>query len=107
MGATKDWHEDEVYGHQPFRKLKRIEFFVEGMKDRNDAAWIQHDLILNDSVIRCHIGFSTEKGAVLYNPLDADAKKILGLIKAPFSAKLIEETEISYSELLASAHHLE
>ncbi|MFA4906823.1 MAG: hypothetical protein WC602_00950 [archaeon] len=107
MGTAKDWHEDEVYGHQPFRKLARIEFLVEGMNGRDDAAWIQYGLLVNDSVIRCHIEFSAGKGEVLYNPLDANAEKILSLVKAPFKAKLLEEREVPYSALLATAFHFE
>lgn len=106
MAITKDWNTDKVYGEIPFRKVMRIEFEVKGMKERNEAAWIQHELLLNDAVLRCHIEFSTGKGEAIYNPLDADAQKILALIKEPFKPKLISERELAYTELLAESYRL-
>lgn len=107
LQLKKEWHLNENYGPTPFKKLTKLEFTVEGMKDRNDAAWIQYNMLVNESIHRVHVEFITKKGKLLYNPLELTQEQVLELVPKPFTAKAVKEEEIEYEKLLASGYHLE
>ncbi|MEW6295380.1 MAG: hypothetical protein AB1467_03750 [Candidatus Diapherotrites archaeon] len=102
----KEWQEDSSYGESPFKKLVKLEFEVKGMNERNDAAFIQFELLKQEPIIRAHIEFNSRKGEVLFNPLDLDSKKALELIPKPFKGIKLQEKEIEYKELLQEGFHL-
>jgi hypothetical protein len=102
----KQWHEHKVFGEVPFKRLVKMVFKVEGMKNRNDAAFIQYNLLVLEEVHRAHIEFETQKGFLLYNPLDAKGTEIIKKIPKPFKATILEEEEISYEDLLSEGFHL-
>jgi len=102
----KEWQEDSSYGENPFKKLVKLEFELKGMNERNDAAFIQFELLKQEPIIRAHIEFSKRKGEMLFNPLDLDSKKALELIPKPFKGIKIQEKEIPYKELLQEGFHL-
>ncbi|MFH0714347.1 MAG: hypothetical protein V1847_01255 [Candidatus Diapherotrites archaeon] len=101
----KKWIETK-FGRAPFEKVKLLRFSVQGLKDRNDAATIQYQLLLKEFIIRCHIEFETGTGSVLYNPLDADAGMVLKAIPSPFSGKVLEEKEVPFEQVLEEGFHL-
>ena len=89
----------------PFGKLIRLEFSVGGLKNKEDAAALQYRLLLNDSIIRCHVDFSKGKCELLYNPSDTNSRKIIASVKKPLVAKALDETEIKYAEIVKSGFH--
>ncbi len=89
----------------PFGKLVRLEFSVGGLKSREEAAALQYRLLLDDSIIRCHVDFNKGRCELLYNPLNTNSRKIIASVKKPLGAKAPEETEIAYAKIVKSGFH--
>lgn len=104
---NKEWNTDKTFGELPFKTLKKLEFSIEGLKTRDDAAFLQYRLLIKPEIIRCHIEFSSQKGSLLFNPLDTDSEKILKEVPPEYKTEKTAEKEIQYKELIAANFHLE
>ncbi|MBU0636066.1 hypothetical protein KKE06_03500 [Candidatus Micrarchaeota archaeon] len=103
----KEWNNDPVYGELPFKTVQKLAFKIEGLKDRDDAAFLQYQLLIKPEILRCHIEFSNQQGTLVYNPLDTNAETILENLPSPFKGEKTMEKTIAYKELIATNFHLE
>jgi hypothetical protein len=102
----KKWNEHPELGELPFRSISKIELSINGLRNSDDAAFLQYQLLARPEIVRCHVEYAEKNAVILFNPLDVSSEEILKMIPDPFSAKIENEKEIPYTELLKSGFHL-
>lgn len=102
----QEFWEHPIFGYIPFKKLTKVVFRVDGLKDRNEAAWLQYLLLKTDAVHLCHIDFASKEGKLLYSDLDEKIEDVFGKMPSAFKFKVKESFSVPYSHLLKSHYHL-
>lgn len=93
----KQWIETK-FGEAPLSEVKIVNFSFKGPKSRDETAFVQYNLLLNENILQLHLEHSTGKGiAVVVSDFDfcSEVKKA-GLLCHSFSEK-----KLAYEELLA------
>lgn len=105
---TKAWNHSEKFGEIPFDKIILLKFKMgEGINTRDEAAFLQYNLLVKKEILRCHLDFFSKKGELIFNPLDTSAKKILDEIQKQVKVFDVEEVEMKYEDLLNETYHLD
>jgi len=52
----------------PYEEVKVLHFSFNGIKSREDAAYIQYKLLLIPEVLQAHIDFNSKKGTIIRLP---------------------------------------
>ena len=94
------FHKKNMAPKHPFATVRIAEILVEGLPSRDDAAFLQYRLLLHESVLRCHVEFSSGRAVIAYNPLKASVTGLLGHVaENGFPAKLQNDTGRAFGEL--------
>ncbi|MFA5357910.1 MAG: hypothetical protein WC308_03215 [archaeon] len=96
----QNWHQT-AFGKIPFKKVKLISFSYDNSKahNRDEIAWIQYKLLLNDNILQLHIDpFKKTGKAVIVQHF-----KIYPLLKKEgLKTTLISDHTMLYADLLES-----
>ena len=95
--VMKTWV-DTKYGKAPYREVLRVVFSFDGI-EKEDIAYRQYKLLLNDEVIQAHMELATKEGIAILVP-GTNPEQILR--KEEISYKIKDRQMISYEEVLAS-----
>ena len=89
---------DTKYGKAPYREVLKVTFSFSGI-EKDDIAFRQYKLLLNDDVIQAHMELSTKEGIALFAP-GTNPEQILR--KEGINYKIKDREMIPYEEVLAS-----
>ncbi len=96
----QNWHET-AFGEIPFKKVKLVafEFSDPKARGREEIAWIQYNLLLNDNILQLHIDpFKKTGKAVIVQHF-----KIYPLLrKEGLKTVLVSDQAMQYADLLES-----
>lgn len=96
----QDWHQT-AFGRIPFRKVKLVTFKYADRRgrDRDEIAWIQYKLLLNDNILQLHIDPFKKTGRAII----VQHFKIYPLLrKEGLKTTLISDQTMQYADLLES-----
>jgi len=89
---------DTKYGKAPYREVLRVTFSFDGI-EKDDIAYRQYKLLLNEEVIQAHMELSTKEGIALFVP-GTNPEQVLR--KEEINYKIKDKQIISYEDVLAS-----
>jgi len=89
------WY-DTKYGKAPYKEVLRVTFSFEGI-NKEDIAYRQYLLLLNDEIIQAHMEFATKEGIALFTP-DTNPEQVLR--KEKINYQIIDKERIPYEEVL-------
>lgn len=97
INLHKYWNNTK-YGEAPFREVKVISFSFASPKNKEETAFLQYNLLLNESILQLHLEHNTGKGiAIVIADFDLGSE----LKNAGLQAHGFSEKEITYEELLS------
>lgn len=102
----KQWIKTNTFDDIPFNKVMLLEIKVNGFESKEEAAFLQYKLLLNESILRCHADSKEKKVILIFNPLDINTESILKLIPKQLEPELKREETLSYEKLLKNTFHL-
>jgi len=100
------WVKSKLLDKIPLKKVNYLQIKVNNLKSREEGAFTQYKLLLNDFILRCHVNFEEKKIKLLYNPLETNTENIIKLI-SDFNPIIEEEKTISFEEFMKKTFHLE
>jgi len=93
-----------AYGEQPFEKVVKAEYALDGVKDLKQAAYLQYKLMLLKPVLRAEVSFVKKSAEVEYVEPTKTPVMITAALK-PVKASLKSKSELSYDEIVAKGYH--
>ncbi len=85
------------FGEAPFDKVLLVKFSISNIKDREDAAFIQYNLLLRDEILQGHVDFSSKKASIVVLP----GKNVEEILREEGIKYWIDSKEtLSYEELI-------
>jgi len=103
MTETK---QQEKFGNTPLSKIGRIELSLQHLSTREEAAFLQYQLLVKPEILQCHIDFETKTGSIVFDSEKTSASQILKELPKPVKGKLEKEQTVQYTELLENQFHL-
>lgn len=88
---------DKNYGYLPFNYIYFAEIKVTGLKKREYAAYIQYQLLLLDSVLRCHVDFNTKICRILFLN-EKDIENVFRKNKLKY--KIVNKIKMKYTDVI-------